>query len=176
MGVKQEREETLGSFVDRLAEAINKAGVPDWMKVHLIKQCVIQNSSPGIQKLIATLPGNWGLEELLERAAMIPTGSQVLLVDAIKEVGSGLQKQAEATQSQVLAALAPLQASAAFKSSGPSKSLVKCYRCGGGGHICLACKATGIWCQTCQSDTHNTSTCRRKSGNQKASATGRAMA
>ena len=44
---------------------------------------------------------------------MQPTGPQAFLVNAIEKLGAGLQKQVEATQSQVLAALAPLQASAA---------------------------------------------------------------
>ncbi|NXC80401.1 GAK24 protein, partial [Cercotrichas coryphoeus] len=171
MAIKQGRDEPFGTFIDRVCSAIDRAGAPSWMKGTLLKQCAIQNSSANIQRLISTLPGDWGIEELLERAAMLPAGQQAFLVEAIKELGAGLQKQAEATQSQVLAALAALQASAA--TSSPHKNAAaKCYRCGKGGHIRRACRATGVWCQTCQSDSHNTAACRRKSGNRKKSAPG----
>ncbi|NXM87161.1 GAK19 protein, partial [Oenanthe oenanthe] len=165
MGIKQGREEPFGTFIDRVAAAIEKAGVPNWMKGALLRQCAIQNSNAAIQRLIATLPGDWRIEELLEQAAVMPTGSQAFLVDAIKELGVGLKKQAEAMQSQVLAALAALQASAATSSNAlRNNPSAKCYRCGKGGHLRRVCRATGVWCQTCQSDTHNTAACRRKSG------------
>ena len=113
MGIKQGREEALGTFVDKVAAAIDKAGVQEWMKGMLLKQCILQNGNPSTRSLINTLGPDWGVADLLEKAATTPMGSQAFLVDALKQLGLGLQKQAEASQAQVLAALAPLQASAA---------------------------------------------------------------
>ncbi|NXO46294.1 GA113 protein, partial [Locustella ochotensis] len=176
MGIKQGREETFGSFIDRVAAAIDRAGVSDWMKGALLKQCAMQNASPAIQRMISTMGRNWTIEEALERAANMPTGPHAFLVRAIEKLGEGIQKQAEAMQSQVLAALAPLQAPAATGQGirpGPSG---RCYRCGGAGHFCKTCRATGVWCQSCQSSTHNTKACRRRSwGNCRKSAGGRAQ-
>ncbi|XP_015713045.1 uncharacterized protein LOC107311219 [Coturnix japonica] len=79
-----------------------------------------------------------------------------------------IKAQAEASQNQVLAALAPLQASA-VTSAGPSTSF-KCFRCGVKGHLRRNCQAVGVWCQNCRSDNHNTVTCRRRSRNLQPSA------
>ena len=155
MGIKQGREEPFGSFIDRVAAAIDRAGVPDYMKGALLKQCAIQNGSPAIQRMIATLGGDWSIEDALERAAMQPTGPQAFLVNAIEKLRASLQKQAEATQSQVLAALAPLQASATTSQGAQKNPSAKCYRCGMGGHLRRTCRATGVRCQACQSATLN---------------------
>ncbi|NXO37043.1 GAK8 protein, partial [Locustella ochotensis] len=176
MGIKQGREETFGAFIDRVAAAIERAGVPDYMKGALLKQCAMQNASPAIQRMISTMGGDWTIEQALERAATMPTGPHAFLVRAIEKLGEGLQKQAEATQSQVLAALAPLQALAITGQGTQPHPSARCYRCGGGGHFRKTCRATGVWCQTCQSPTHNTRACRRRpSGNSRKSAGGRAQ-
>ncbi|NXY12559.1 GAK9 protein, partial [Pteruthius melanotis] len=174
MGIKQGREESLGAFVDRVAAAIDRAGVADYMKSALLKQCALQNSNEATKRVLATLGANWTIEEALERMALQPTGTQAFLVNAIKELGLGLQKQAESTQTQVLAALAPLRASAnaAVIKEDRKPPSMRCYRCGGGGHMRRTCRATGVWCQSCQSNTHNSSACRRRPGNSKQSAIG----
>ncbi|NXD03479.1 GAK8 protein, partial [Certhia familiaris] len=179
MGIKQGREEPLGTFVDKVMEAITRAGVPEYMHGALLKQCVLQNGNPSTRTLINSLPGNWLVPDLLEKAASMPSGSQVFLVNALQKIGEGLQeqakvlqKQAKASQNQVLAALAPPQAAALgnprFCSTGDGR--IKCFRCGNTGHVRRECHATGVWCGKCQSNTHNSNACRRKSGNWKRSA------
>ncbi|NWQ86144.1 GAK24 protein, partial [Burhinus bistriatus] len=173
MGIKQGREEPFGTFIDRVATAIDRAGVPEYMRGALLKQCALQNSNEVTKRVLATLGANWTIEEALERMALQPTAQQALLVNAIKELGLGLQKQAETTQSQVLAALAPLRAPAAVPTSSietPRPPSLQCYRCGQRGHMRRSCRTSGVWCQNCQSNTHNTSACRRRSGNSQRSA------
>ncbi|XP_059333667.1 endogenous retrovirus group K member 6 Gag polyprotein-like [Ammospiza nelsoni] len=164
MGIKQGREESFGAFIDRAAAAIERAGVAEFMRGALLKQCAIQNCNSTTRNILNTLGANWTIEEALERMALVPTGQQALVVDAIKQLGVGLQEQAKSSQNQVLAALAPLQASAAFAASN-KKGRMKCYRCGGFGHTRQECQATGIWCQKCRMDNHHTSACKRRSGN-----------
>ncbi|NXT45276.1 GAK8 protein, partial [Pelecanoides urinatrix] len=172
MGIKQGREEALGPFVDKIAEAIDKAGVQDFMKGALLKQCVLQNCNSPTRSIITTMAGDWTIADLLEKAATVPSGSQAFLVEAIKQLGLGLQEQAKTSQTQVLAALAPLQAATA--STGPRPSppggRMKCFRCGNSGHIRRECQAAGVWCAKCRSDSHNTTACRRRSGNFRSSA------
>ncbi|NXK79094.1 GAK7 protein, partial [Amazona guildingii] len=169
MGIKQGREESFGSFIDRAADAITRAGVPDYMKGALLKQCALQNSTSATQRVLSTLGANWSIEEALERMAMQPTGAQAFLVEAIRNLGLGIQRQAESTQNQVLAALAPLRTSATV-TAGKQRTLLRCYRCGQKGHIRRECQAKGVWCQSCQSPTHNTTACMWRSGNGKRSA------
>ncbi|NXB21110.1 GAK8 protein, partial [Rhagologus leucostigma] len=120
MGIKQGREEPLGTFVDKLMEAITRARVPEYLHGSLLKQCVLQNGNSTTRTLITSMPGDWNIPALLEKAASIPQGSQAFLVEALQKIGEGLQeqaralqRQAETSQSQVMAALAPLQAAAA---------------------------------------------------------------
>ncbi|KAF4805408.1 endogenous retrovirus group K member 8 Gag polyprotein-like protein [Turdus rufiventris] len=106
MGIKQGREESLGSFVDKIVIALNKAGITDHMQEALLRQCVIQNGNAATRSLISTSPGNWTVQDLLDRAASMPTGSQVFLASALDKIGEGLKTQAK-TQQQVLVALHP---------------------------------------------------------------------
>ncbi|RLW05295.1 hypothetical protein DV515_00005383 [Chloebia gouldiae] len=171
MTIKQGREEYLGTFVDRVAAAIENAGAQDFMKGPLLTQCILQNGNPTTRSLLQSMGGNWTIEELLEWAANLPVGPQAMLVEVINNLGAGLKEQAASAQSQVLAALVPLHATAA---SHPPLGLgPKCFRCGVSGHIRRECHATNIWCQNCRSNSHATSvchTCHRQLGNGKASA------
>ncbi|NXT45258.1 GAK8 protein, partial [Pelecanoides urinatrix] len=175
MSIKQRRGESFGTFIDKVAEAIEKAGVPQFMQGALLKQCALQNTTEETQRVLATLGANWTIEEALERMSLQPSGPQALLVEAIKQLGMGLQKQAESSQAQVMAALAPLQAVVAPVSQGPQRppdSRAECYRCEKTGHMRRQCRATGVWCQNCQSGSHNTLACRRRPGNPQQSAGG----
>ncbi|NXK70937.1 GAK8 protein, partial [Sylvietta virens] len=117
MGIKQGRDEPLGSFVDKVLDSLSKAGVPDDTHDALLKQCILQNGNSTTRQLISSVPGDWQVQQLLEKAALLPSGSQAFLVDALQTIGQGLQQQTKALQahtasahSQVMAALAPLQA------------------------------------------------------------------
>ncbi|NXW11702.1 GA113 protein, partial [Fregetta grallaria] len=167
MGIKQGREEPFGLFIDRVANAVQAAGVPDYLKGTILKQRAIQNCNPATRNILATLPGTWSIEEGLERMAQVPVGPQAMLVEAVKDLSNKIAAQTQASQNQVLAALAPLQASAQ-RSQVKGSQRVRCFRCGIAGHIRRECKANGVWCKTCQSNTHNDSVCRR-SGNNKTS-------
>ncbi|NXG43263.1 GAK10 protein, partial [Psilopogon haemacephalus] len=163
INIKQERDEPFGSFVDRLMSAMDKAGVAEHMKTAMLKQCVLQNSSQAVKNILSMMGADWTMSEALERMSVVPTRTQAFLVDAIKTLGLGLQEQARASQNQVLAALAPLQASMATNPALAGRA--KCYRCGGIGHYRRECSAGRVWCRACRSDTHNASICRKQSGN-----------
>lgn len=138
----------------------------------MLKQCALQNCNSTARSILSTLRSNWTIEEALEKLSSVPVGPQAFLVEAIKELGAGLKAQAEASHNQVLAALAPLQASATTNLGprSPVAGRIKCYRCGGMGHVRRQCQVTGSWCQTCRMDNHNTSAFRRRSGNPQPSA------
>ncbi|RMB99530.1 hypothetical protein DUI87_24267 [Hirundo rustica rustica] len=166
MGIKQGREEPLGTFVDKVMEALSKAGVPDHMQDALLKQCILQNGNSNTRTLINSIPGDWRVQDLLDKAASMPIGSQVFLVNALQKIGEGLKEQAIGSQNQVMAALGPLQAAATHpRSNTAGNTRMKCYRCGNVGHIRRECGATGVWCGKCRSNTHNSIACRGKQGN-----------
>uniref|UniRef100_A0A8C3GLB5 CCHC-type domain-containing protein n=1 Tax=Cairina moschata TaxID=8855 RepID=A0A8C3GLB5_CAIMO len=169
MGIKQGKEEPFGLFIDRVANAIQAAGVPDYLKGTILKQCAIQNCNPATRNILATLPGTWTIEEGLERMSQVPVGPQAMLVEAVKQLGDSMKEQAQAlrenvqqNQKQVLAALAPLQTYGGRMNNRRSR----CFRCGVTGHLKRECNAVKVWCRKCRSNTHDTAVCRcEPSGN-----------
>lgn len=103
--------------------------------------------------------------------SQIPFGPQAMLVEAVKELGASIKEQAQVSQNQISAALAPLQASLS-QPQRRGQSQIRCFRCGNTGHMRRECPAGSVWCQRCQANTHDTAACRRGSGNGKASARG----
>uniref|UniRef100_A0A8B9VDX1 Protease n=1 Tax=Anas zonorhyncha TaxID=75864 RepID=A0A8B9VDX1_9AVES len=153
MGIKQGREEPFGLFIDRVANAIQAAGVPDYLKGTILKQCAIQNCNPSTRSILATLPGTWTIEEGLERMAQVPVGPQAMLVDVIKQLGNSMKEQAQVfretaqqSQNQVLAALAPLQTPGGRPTGRGSSLQPRCFRCGITGHRKRECKTRSVWC------------------------------
>ncbi|RMC21123.1 hypothetical protein DUI87_01981 [Hirundo rustica rustica] len=104
MGIKQGREESLGSFVDKIIEALNKAGIADHMQDALVKQCILQNGNANTRSLIAAAPGHWNVQDLLDKAESMPSGTQVFMVEALQKIGEGLQQQAQAFREQTASA------------------------------------------------------------------------
>ncbi|TRZ10604.1 hypothetical protein HGM15179_016501 [Zosterops borbonicus] len=76
----------------------------------MIHRDITVYSSQATKNLVNTLGANWSVEEALEKAASVPSGPQAFIVEAIKGLSETFQKQAESSQAQVFAALAPLQA------------------------------------------------------------------
>ncbi|XP_051633020.1 uncharacterized protein LOC127466341 isoform X1 [Manacus candei] len=126
MGLKQGKDESFGEYVDKLTAAITRAGVPDYMKGTMLKQCVLQNATSTITQIISTMGPYWTIEELLEKALVVPTGENAFIVNAIQDLAKGLKEQAQCSQAQVLAALAPLQVKAHNFAEG--KARLKCYQ------------------------------------------------
>ncbi|XP_017690990.1 PREDICTED: uncharacterized protein LOC108507497 [Lepidothrix coronata] len=69
---------------------------------------------------------NESVAELLEKALVLPTGENAFLVNAIQDLAKGLKEQAQSSQAQVPAALAPLQVKA--HNFAEEKARSKCYR------------------------------------------------
>ncbi|NWH67889.1 GA113 protein, partial [Geococcyx californianus] len=171
MSIKQGRDESLSSFVDKVMDAISRAGIPDHMQDAILRQCILQNSNPTTRSLITSIPGDWTTQALLDKAATLPSGAQAFLVHALEKLGEGLKEQAVSTQTQVMAALAPLQAAATRPRLPQGGNRMRCYRCGQSGHIRRECSASGVWCNKCQSNTHTSNACRnKKQGNSRSSA------
>ncbi|XP_051497692.1 uncharacterized protein LOC127395181 isoform X1 [Apus apus] len=104
MSIKQGREESFASFVDRVTDAIDRSDAQEWMKGALLRQCIMENCDAATRAIIVTLPGDASVEEMLDRMSKVPVGPQAMLVDAVKDLGNNLVQ----AQSQVLAALASL--------------------------------------------------------------------
>ncbi|XP_055556314.1 uncharacterized protein LOC129734920 [Falco cherrug] len=154
LSVKQGRDESFASFVDRVTEAINLADMPTFMKGPLLRQCILENSNSYTKGILVTLPLDSSVETMLERMSWVPVGQQALLVEAIQAVGRDLVQ----AQSQAFAVLAPLRppgATAPPKPATTTRRDFPCYRCGKPGHTRDQCRQRQVWCQNCQRGTHN---------------------
>jgi len=118
MSMKQGREETFASFIDRVSEAINRACIPDWMKAALLRQCAMENCNGSTKSILVTLPIDAAIEMMLEHMSRVPAGPQALLVEAVRELGGKLAK----AQTQAFAALAPLAGGGVPKGARPRRS------------------------------------------------------
>ncbi|NXX93834.1 POK9 protein, partial [Centropus bengalensis] len=178
MNIKQGVEESLGAFVDRLIDVIQRAGVPEYMKGVMLKQCVQQNGNSKVKNLISNMGGHWSIEELLERAASLPQGQTAFMVQAIRELGreiGGQLKECMRSEQEVqaLVVLAPLRSSVRPRPVSHNMNVRICYRCGNSGHTHRECHTRSVWCSNCNSGTHSIKACRRNfesSGNGRMSA------
>ena len=168
MSVKQGRDESFASFVDKVTDAINRADVSDFMKGPLLRQCVLENCNSYTKGILVTLPLDASIETMLERMSRVPVGPQASLVETLKEVGDNLVK----AQQQAFAALAPLKPPDERQNKSRRQTDCVCYRCGRSGHMRRQCRERQVWCQNCQMNNHNTAACQR-SGNGKRSAKSR---
>jgi len=118
VSIKQGREETFASFIDKVTEAINRACIPDWMKAALLHQCAMENCNSSTRSILIALPIDAAIEMMLERMSRVPAEPQALLVEAVRELGSKLAK----AQTQAFAALAPLAGGGVPKGARPRRS------------------------------------------------------
>ncbi|NXY00510.1 GAK6 protein, partial [Centropus bengalensis] len=166
MNIRQGVEESLGAFFDRLIDAIQKAGVPEYMKGVMLKQCVQQNGNSKVKNLISNMGGHWSIEELLERDASLPQGQTAFVVQAIKELGRELKECMRLDQdAQAMVALAPLRSAARSRPASGPVSARACYRCSNSSHTRRECRTRSVWCNNCNSGTHSTKACRRTTDN-----------
>lgn len=74
LSIRQGREESFASFVDRLTDAISLADVADFMKGPLLRQCVLENCNSFTKGILVTLPLDATIESMLERMSRVPVG------------------------------------------------------------------------------------------------------
>ncbi|KAM4784111.1 endogenous retrovirus group K member 8 Gag polyprotein-like isoform 1-T5 [Cyanocitta cristata] len=67
LSIKQGRDESFSSFVDRVTNAIHNSDVQDFMKGPLLRQCVMENCNPFTRSIIVTLPADAPVELMLDR-------------------------------------------------------------------------------------------------------------
>lgn len=110
--IKQGRDESFASFVDRVSNSRNNSDVQEWMKGALLRQCIIENCNSATRSIIVTLPADAPVELMRDRMSRVPVGPHTMLVEAVKELGKDLAH----TQNQAFAALAPLKGAEAPRS------------------------------------------------------------
>ncbi|TRZ15150.1 hypothetical protein HGM15179_011935 [Zosterops borbonicus] len=136
MNIKQSREESFAQIVDKVSAAIDQTpDVQEWMKGALLRQCLLQNCNLATRTILASLPGNASIEEMLEQMSRFPVGPQAMLVEAVKESVEAVKQLGEALrggqeqQTQALAALAPLRAASTAKTGPAPARKITCSRC-----------------------------------------------
>nr|XP_038028177.1 endogenous retrovirus group K member 5 Gag polyprotein-like [Anas platyrhynchos] len=159
--VHQAQGESYAKFIDRLWTAVmDHPDLSSDMKRSVLKMLAFDNANAKTQSILATLPKNAPIEEMLERVERVDQSKQAAVM--AQAVASALGD--------------PLAAIVSRSNGSPSRcnsqEQWRCYRCGRLGHLRRQCTATP-WCDLCRSNTHATSVCRYQ-GNSKRSAIGRA--
>jgi len=152
--------ESYPQFVGRLWQALaNQAEMSEEAKQSMFKLLAFENANPAMKRLLATLPKDAGVGEMLDLASRAEQQrSEQVMANAM----------AQAIQ-PIMQLLAAAVARIGGKDGGCNPGI--CFRCGQKGHYRRACRAK-VWCEQCQRGTHATTACKMTT-NGKQSAKGR---
>ncbi|POI31223.1 hypothetical protein CIB84_005025 [Bambusicola thoracicus] len=154
---RQGLTESYPQFVDRLWKALaNQAEMSEEVKQSVFKLLAFENANPSMKHLLATLPIDAGVEEMLD-----------LVSRAEQQRSEQVMAKAMAQAIQpIIQLLAAAVARIGGKDGGCNPGI--CFRCGQKGHYRRACRAK-VWCERCQRGTHATTACKMtKNGKQSA--------
>ncbi|POI20025.1 hypothetical protein CIB84_016229 [Bambusicola thoracicus] len=154
---RQGLTESYPQFVDRLWKALaGQAEMSEEAKQSMFKLLAFENANPSMKRLLATLPRDAGVGEMLDLASRAEQqrNGQVM--------ANAVAQAMEPTTKLLAAAVTKIS-----DKNGGQKSKI-CFRCGQKGHFQRACHSK-VWCEQCHRDTHATITCRMtKNGKQSA--------
>ncbi|XP_069718334.1 endogenous retrovirus group K member 8 Gag polyprotein-like [Phaenicophaeus curvirostris] len=149
--------EDYAHFVDRLWETVmNHPDLSPESKEQMFKVLAFDNANKATKQILAGLPKEAGVEEMLLRVERAESHRQTSTIAAA--VQSVIR---EITQPTAAVARKQKYRDATSSSAQPFRG--KCYRCGNEGHVKKNCRAT-LWCDNCQRPSHATKACAGNGG------------
>uniref|UniRef100_A0A803V0P5 CCHC-type domain-containing protein n=1 Tax=Ficedula albicollis TaxID=59894 RepID=A0A803V0P5_FICAL len=145
--IKQGPSEPFSSFVDKLTQAIDRQITEESARPYLLKTLAFANANPECRRIIAALPGDPSLTEMIEACSKVGT----------------IQHLASVVKEQVAEIFQEQRAFASQKKITPSEE--QCYKCGEIGHFkrdCPHSKKTSKpsqLCPRCRRGRHLASEC-----------------